>query len=234
MASPAVFAACGDDDSANGSGATAGRAGGGSTSGAGSGHAGTVSSYSGEASGAAGTSGGGTTSSGGKTGGAGTTGSGGKTGGGGPACEMNECLRANVCLDKCGGTVVYTGCCACEAPAVDELSCGAGGAGAGGSNSACGSATCDPDQTCVAHRRVGGAPILPNAGSCPIGKHVEGNTCVNDFAYACAALVDCAMPSATCQCAEASTCGYTDGCLLPNKAAWLDTDADLVCEQHAP
>lgn len=53
------------------------------------------------------------------SGGAGTTGHGGKNG----ACEITECFVANTCLDKCGGSVVYTGCCACEPPSVNQLTC---------------------------------------------------------------------------------------------------------------
>ena len=95
VASPALFGACGGDDDSGGKTNTGGK-----------------------------TSAGGTTGTAGKTSAGGTTGTAGKSGtGGGPACEINECLRANVCLDKCGGKVVYTGCCACEAPTVDELSC---------------------------------------------------------------------------------------------------------------
>jgi hypothetical protein len=239
VAGPTLFAACGgdDDDSASGasgSGATSGQHTAGGS--AGSGHGGSVSNTAGDVSttagGASDTAG--TSSNGGTTGNAGTA-SGGKTGGGGaPSCDIKECLRANVCLDHCGGTVVYTGCCACEAPTVDELSCGAGGAGPGGGNAACVGVTCGAGQTCVAHRTIGGAQIPPDAGTCPTGKHVENNTCRNDFGYTCSALVGCAMPAPTCQCAEASKCGYTDGCILPYKAAWLDTDADLICEQHAP
>ncbi len=235
VAGPALFAACGGDDSASGAagnGASSGHATGGS---AGNGHAGSGTNTGGDASNAGGANTSGTSTSGGKTGGGGATNTGGKTGSGGaPACAIGECFRANVCLDKCGGTVVSTGCCACEAPAVDELRCGAGGAGAGGSSAACVGMTCGAGQTCVAHRTVGGAQIPPDAGSCPAGRHVENSTCRNDFAYTCAALTGCAMPAATCQCAAASKCGYTDGCILPYKAAWLDADADLICEQHAP
>jgi hypothetical protein len=42
------------------------------------------------------------------------------------ACDISECLVANTCLDHCGGTVVYTGCCECAPPAINKNSCAAG------------------------------------------------------------------------------------------------------------
>jgi hypothetical protein len=39
------------------------------------------------------------------------------------ACEIMECFAANFCLDKCGGNVVYVGCCSCEPPLVDSITC---------------------------------------------------------------------------------------------------------------
>jgi len=44
-------------------------------------------------------------------------------GGNGPSCDLIECFVANTCLDQCGGNVVYTGCCACEPPAVNQFTC---------------------------------------------------------------------------------------------------------------
>ena len=51
--------------------------------------------------------------------------SGGATGYAGKAsiCDLVECFVANTCLNKCGGSVVYTGCCACEPPSVNRLTC---------------------------------------------------------------------------------------------------------------
>jgi hypothetical protein len=43
--------------------------------------------------------------------------------GGRRACDLQECFVANTCLDKCGGKVVYTGCCACVPPSVNQLTC---------------------------------------------------------------------------------------------------------------
>jgi hypothetical protein len=37
--------------------------------------------------------------------------------------DCGECFVAEQCLDHCGGTVVYLGCCACVAPAVNKNSC---------------------------------------------------------------------------------------------------------------
>ena len=42
------------------------------------------------------------------------------------ACEQMECFRANQCVSECGGAVVSSGCCACEAPLFDSLQCDAG------------------------------------------------------------------------------------------------------------
>ena len=52
-------------------------------------------------------------------------------GGGGPtsdaagdavrACEAVQCLRAFEGVTTCDGPVVYSGCCACEAPAFDRV-----------------------------------------------------------------------------------------------------------------
>jgi hypothetical protein len=43
--------------------------------------------------------------------------------GGGRSCDSVQCLVANICLDKCGGSVVYTGCCECEPPSVNQRTC---------------------------------------------------------------------------------------------------------------
>ena len=42
------------------------------------------------------------------------------------SCDVGECFVANTCLDRCGGTVVYTGCCECVPPAVNQHSCASG------------------------------------------------------------------------------------------------------------
>jgi hypothetical protein len=212
----ASVAACGDDGSTSGGAAgqttTGGSAG---SSGAGSGHAGSVASAGVNAGGAS---------------------SGGKPGTGGASCEIQECFRANVCLDHCGGKVVSSGCCACAAPTVDELSCNEAAGGQGGGTSAeCVGMTCSADQTCVAYRTVGGAQIPPDAGGgCTTGKHVENDHCVSDFAYTCAALTGCSAPAATCHCAAGSKCANDNACRLPFEAVWLDAAADLVCEQQVP
>lgn len=61
----------------------------------------------------------------GGAGGAGGPGSSGATGHGGGAwsCETGECFAANTCLDKCGGSVLYIGCCECEPPSVNQFTC---------------------------------------------------------------------------------------------------------------
>jgi hypothetical protein len=223
VAGPAVFAACGDDGNvlgSDGGAGSSGQASGGGSAGssntAGSGHAGTLTN--------AGMTSGGTSS-------------GGKTGAGGATCNIPECLRANVCLDKCGGNVLSSGCCTCPASTVEESSCtAAGGQGSGGQGSSdCAGMTCTTSQTCVAYRTVGGAIFPPDAGGqCMAGRHVENNMCQADFAYTCAALSGCSAPAATCHCAANTPCANTNICRLPRAAAWLDTSADLVCEQQVP
>jgi hypothetical protein len=52
----------------------------------------------------------------------------GSTGGAGGAgassgCNVTECLRPYECVEQCGGPVVHAGCCACEAPLIDQASC---------------------------------------------------------------------------------------------------------------
>ena len=55
----------------------------------------------------------------------GVLGSSGAVGHGGKdaSCELQECFVANICLDKCGGKVVSSGCCPCEPPSVNKLTC---------------------------------------------------------------------------------------------------------------
>jgi hypothetical protein len=38
-----------------------------------------------------------------------------------------ECFRAYECVRECGGQVLSSSCCACEAPLFDRISCGADG-----------------------------------------------------------------------------------------------------------
>lgn len=47
-------------------------------------------------------------------------------GGGAGSCAVGECFVANTCLDHCGGTAVYVGCCECVPPAVNQSSCASG------------------------------------------------------------------------------------------------------------
>ena len=243
LAGPVTFAACGDDGSVLGSN--------GGSSGSGGGNAGQTSGGTGQASGGTGQASGGTgqasggsssiagsghagTTSGGSTGTAGKAGTGGS--GGGASCDQIECFRANVCLDKCGGQVVYSGCCACGANTVEQSTCtGAGGQGAGGQAGDCVGQTCNAGQTCVAYRVVGGAIDPPNStGMCVAGKHVESNTCERDFAYTCAELTGCTALGPSCRCAQNTQCSNTSVCRLPTASVWLDTAADLVCELLAP
>ncbi|MET0794365.1 MAG: hypothetical protein ABW061_22775 [Polyangiaceae bacterium] len=173
--------------------------------------------------------------------GAAANGGGGKADGGAPSCDQVECFRANVCLDQCGGKVLYSGCCACGEGTVEELSCGAAGGsggsgGSGGASSACaGRQTCAPGQACVGYRAIGGAVILPDAdGKCAITKHLEDGRCQNDFTYTCAELSGCSAPDATCRCEAHTACGTTNVCRLPMDGAWLDKAVVLVCELQVP
>jgi hypothetical protein len=115
------------------------------------------------------------------------------------------------------------------------MSCNAAGGQGGGTSADCVGMTCDANQTCVAYRTVGGAQIPPDAGGgCPAGKHAENDHCFSDFAYTCAGLTGCSAPATTCHCAAGSKCANANACRLPYAAAWLDTAAELVCEQQVP
>jgi hypothetical protein len=108
----------------------------------------------------------------------------------------------------------------------------AGGAGGGGD---CVDETCAANETCVAHRTVGGAVMPPDQNNqCMDGQHLEGSNCLSDFSYTCATLTGCSAPSGTCRCAAGTECAGTTVCRLPSASAWLDTDAQLVCELLAP
>lgn len=224
----ALFAGCGDDGNLLGSDGAAGEGTAGSNNSAGSGNAGNASGGSNAHAGS-----GGAVTSGGQ---GGSTAHGGQGGSGGATCQTGECIRANVCLDHCGGTVVYSGCCACPAATVEELSCAAGGGGQGGGTSHdCVGQACGATQTCVAYRVVGGAAIPPDQnGQCDVGQHVEGNVCQDDFDYTCAELTGCSAPSTTCHCAAGTACARTPTCRVPGAAAWLDASAELICELQAP
>jgi hypothetical protein len=45
--------------------------------------------------------------------------------------DCGECFRAIRCVNACGGAPVSIGCCACEAPAFDDLVCAQDAAGGG-------------------------------------------------------------------------------------------------------
>ncbi len=50
-------------------------------------------------------------------------------GGAGPAADCPPtCFRAVNCVLACAGPSVSSGCCPCEAPAFDDLTCGLAGA----------------------------------------------------------------------------------------------------------
>ena len=91
--------------------------------GSGSGNAGAAASHTGD--GGSDETAGRPSTAGAAAGGAGAVGGGGSGSGHGGkgTCEIMECFVANTCVDKCGGNVVYTGCCACEPPSVNKLTC---------------------------------------------------------------------------------------------------------------
>ena len=81
---------------------------------------------------------GGSASGRGGTGGSGGTSGGGRGGtaaGGSSGCSVVECLRPYECVRTCGGPIVRSSCCPCEAPLFDNfqnMACVDGGAGTGG------------------------------------------------------------------------------------------------------
>lgn len=72
---------------------------------------------------AAGASTGGVSAGGVSAAGASAAGATGHGGGKGSLCEIKECFVAITCLDKCGGVVVSSGCCACVPPTVNQATC---------------------------------------------------------------------------------------------------------------
>ncbi len=129
----ACYSAGGDGGEGGGGSGNAGSSSGGKASGG--------SSSGGKASGGSSTGGkasGGSSSGGSSTAGLGgtTSNEAGKTSGGGagvPECEQVACLRPYECVLECGGEVLYSGCCPCEAPTFDGfIECQAAGAGGGG------------------------------------------------------------------------------------------------------
>jgi len=52
--------------------------------------------------------------------------SGGSGGSGAPPCQHWECFRAVECVASCGGPVLKSGCCPCDAGTFDRIQCGAG------------------------------------------------------------------------------------------------------------
>ena len=97
---------------------------------------------------------------------------------------------------------------------------GGGAAGAGGASGAGGGMTCSPacgsGSICVGTGTQGGAFIMPNdAGVCPSGRHLVGNNCVSDLAYACMTIPTGCAGTVTCACAS-SLCPTQHACGEPS------------------
>jgi hypothetical protein len=114
---------------------------------------------------------------------------------------------------------------------------GAGSGGGGGSGGSAGTPcvdrTCSDSEVCVAHRTIGGAVSPPDdAGACPPNEHEENDYCLVNYAYECVAQPGCTGGTVDCSC---GTCPQPFNTCRPlYMAAWLDTDAKLICEQLAP
>ncbi len=164
----------------------------GSSSGGGTGGSGGATGGSGATGGTGGGTGGG---SGGATGGSGgTTGGGGGSGGGGHAG---------------GGGAAGTGGAA-----------GNGGAGGGGGQSTDCTPACTGQTVCVGVGVEGGALILAgDGGTCPQGRHLQGNACIQDLTYSCMAIPAACNGTPTCSCATDTLCTSGHSCtqVSPNE-----------------
>ena len=78
------------------------------------------------------------------------------------------------------------------------------------------SPACASGSVCVATGTEGGAVIMPNdAGVCPTGRHLSGNFCASDLAYACMAIPAGCGGTVTCACAS-SLCPTLHNCQEPS------------------
>src|SRR5262245_57593799 len=71
-----------------------------------------------------------------------------------PSCSTTECFRPYECVRQCGGEVVRSGCCACEAPLIDKLYCDEDAQGgstdaATPGDSSPGATTCEPNAATI-------------------------------------------------------------------------------------
>ena len=98
----------------------------------------------------------------------------------------------------------------------------------------CVGAVCSAGQACVAYRTVGGVFRAPDGGVCAAGRHLEGQGCQPDFAYTCAALVNCEKLSSACSCAPKTACAQTTDCAVLAPATWLDPAAQIECQLVLP
>ena len=94
---------------------------------------------------------------------------------------------------------------------------GTGGSGGqGGSGAMTCSPACGSGSICVGTGTEGGALIMPNdAGVCPSGRHLSGNFCASDLAYACMTIPAGCGGTVTCACAS-SLCPALHSCQEPS------------------
>ena len=128
----------------------------------------------------------------------------------------------------CGDPKTTTSDAATDAPtdtARDASADAASDVATDASSGACGGSSCAAAEICLRQRTLGGVFLPPDdAGMCPVGRHVEGSSCVADYSYRCVARPTCA--AADCACL---------GTLCPSSFMCRGAEASLLtCEQLAP
>jgi hypothetical protein len=81
---------------------------------------------------------------------------------------------------------------------------------------------------CVGSGTQGGAVFLAgDGGTCPQGRHVQGNICIQDLAYSCMAIPSSCSGTATCSCAASTLCTAGQTCTQVSAN-------ELTCVLEAP
>jgi hypothetical protein len=145
----------------------------------------------------------GTSSGGSSSGGSSGTSSGGSSSGGSSSGGLDG---GGACPADAGGNACLCG----------PLICVAGQWTCGSCNLDAGAAECNPPcgvgSVCVKDQVNGGAVfLLQDGGTCPAGRHPNGDHCDRDPTFACAPAPSCAL-DCTCAatlCTGQSSCGYT-------------------------